>query len=111
MLLKPCKLIMDRLMKPQFTVDDVYISPFKGRRVYDANTGEVSYVPTDRNLNPTGVKVFDAYMRYIGSNNIFSLMNFTEQNGVSRPDFAYTTFCLSIHLSVDTWVASMSWQL
>lgn len=88
LLLKPCKLIMDRLMKPQFTVDDVYISPFKGRRVFDTNTGKVSYVPTDRNLNPTGVKVFDAYMRYIGSDNIFSLMSFTEQNGVSRPDFA-----------------------
>jgi len=48
--------------QPQWTVDDLYISPFTAKRRYDEE-GEPHYEPIARNLNPTGVKVMDHYLQ------------------------------------------------
>ncbi len=48
--------------QPQWTVDDLYISPFTAKRRYDED-GEAHYEPIARNLNPTGVKVMDHYLQ------------------------------------------------
>ena len=49
--------------QPQWTVNDLYISPFTAKRRYDEE-GEAHYEPIARNLNPTGVKVkWDHYLR------------------------------------------------
>lgn len=48
--------------KPQFTLDDMYISPLASRRWYDEE-GIAHYDPVERNLSPTGVQVMDHYLR------------------------------------------------
>ncbi len=44
------------------TVDDLYISPFVARRVYNED-GVMSWVPIERNVNPTGMPVVDFIAR------------------------------------------------
>ena len=48
--------------QPQWTVNDLYISPFTAKRLYNED-GDIHYEPIARNLNPTGVKVMDHYLR------------------------------------------------
>ena len=48
--------------KPQWTLDEMYISPFTARRRYDEE-GVRHYDPIERRLNPTGVEVMDHYLR------------------------------------------------
>ena len=48
--------------KPQWTLDELYISPFTARRRYDEE-GVMHYDPVERNLKPTGVEVMDHYLR------------------------------------------------
>ena len=48
--------------KPQWTLDEVYISPFTARRRYDEE-GVMHYDEVERNLHPTGVEVMDHYLR------------------------------------------------
>lgn len=48
--------------KPQFGLDEVYISPFMARRRYDEE-GVMHYDAVERNLHPTGVEVMDHYLR------------------------------------------------
>lgn len=42
--------------KAQFTLEQLYISPFTARRRYDED-GNVSWVPLERNTEPTGIWV------------------------------------------------------
>ena len=48
--------------KPQWTLDEVYISPFTARRRYDEE-GVMHYDALERNTAPTGVEVMDHYLR------------------------------------------------
>ena len=48
--------------KPQWTLDEVYISPFTARRRYDEE-GVMHYDAIERNTAPTGVEVMDHYLR------------------------------------------------
>lgn len=48
--------------KPQFTLDDLYISPLAFRRRY-TEEGVVEYIPVEREMSPSGVEVMDAYLR------------------------------------------------
>jgi len=48
--------------KPQWTLDEVYISPFTARRRYDEE-GVMHYDAVERNTAPTGVEVMDHYLR------------------------------------------------
>lgn len=43
---------------PQFTLDDIYISPFTHKRIYN-ETGSASIIPLERNLTPTGIELLD----------------------------------------------------
>jgi AraC-like DNA-binding protein len=48
--------------KPQWTMDEVYISPFTARRRYDEE-GVMHYDAIERNTAPTGIEVMDHYLR------------------------------------------------
>lgn len=48
--------------KPQWTLDELYISPFTARRRYDEE-GVRHYDAIARNTAPTGVQVMDHYLR------------------------------------------------
>ena len=49
---------------PQYTLDDLYITPFTRRRRYDEE-GRRYYVDVERNTSPTGIHVMDDYLRYL----------------------------------------------
>lgn len=50
------------------TLDDLYITPFTARRVYNED-GVISWVPVERKLNPTGVSVIDFIVRSMSNGN------------------------------------------
>ena len=49
------------VLKP-VTIDELYITPFTARRVYDED-GVINWVPVERNLNPTGLRTVDCIAR------------------------------------------------
>ena len=55
-------------IKPQYTLEDLYISPFKKRRVYDEE-GYVRYQELEVKSEPTGIEVFDKYLKYLSQGN------------------------------------------
>lgn len=50
----------------QYTVEQVFISPFDAEREY-APDGRWHWKPLPRSTSPTGIEVFDAFLRYISS--------------------------------------------
>ena len=48
-------------VKP-LTIDEIYIPPFTARRTYDEE-GRLRWVPLERNLEPTGQRHVDAFIR------------------------------------------------
>ena len=50
--------------KAQFTLEDLYISPFTAQRQYDKE-GNVEWIPLDRNIEPSGVWVMDHYLQFL----------------------------------------------
>lgn len=52
----------------QFKLDELYISPFTHRRRY-TESGEMQYVPIERNTNPTGIHVLDDFLRWMSRGN------------------------------------------
>jgi transcriptional regulator GlxA family with amidase domain len=49
------------MIKP-LTIDEIYISPFTARRVYD-DDGFVHWEPIERNVHPTGLRQVDAVIQ------------------------------------------------
>lgn len=47
---------------PQYSFDDLYITPFTHAFTAD-DMGRTGYTPIERNLTPTGIHVFDAYLQ------------------------------------------------
>lgn len=54
--------------KPQFPYEGLYISPFTARRRYDED-GHVNYVPLERNLQPSGVRLIDEFAVQLAGGN------------------------------------------
>lgn len=50
------------------TIDEMWITPFTARRVY-SEEGAVSWVPVERNLNPTGQRHLDFIARSMSDGN------------------------------------------
>ena len=48
-------------VKP-LTIEEIYISPFTARRVYDEE-GRLHWIPLERNLSPTGERHVDAFIQ------------------------------------------------
>ena len=53
---------------PQWTLEQLYISPWTARRRYDEE-GIMHYDAIERNLHPTGVEVMDHYLRLLTEGN------------------------------------------
>ena len=78
---------------PQYKWEDLYISPFKQQRVYDAD-GNVSYVALEQEPLHTGIDLFDQYIRYIAAGG--SCTNaFAEKLGAKGEDFSSLVFLLT----------------
>lgn len=48
----------------QYTLEQLYITPLTHRRRFTED-GQMQYVPLERNLNPTGIRVMDDYLRFL----------------------------------------------
>lgn len=71
---------------PQFSIDDLYISPFTKCRAYDPDTGKPYYKPMERNLKPTGVQVLDDMLLKISNGNFVSRKDFAAKYSVTEDD-------------------------
>jgi transcriptional regulator GlxA family with amidase domain len=85
--------------EPQFTLDDVYISPLRQHRRYSED-GYVSYVLIERQTEPTGIHVFDAYLMYL-TDGESDLQAFADQHGLRREDIDSLVFVLTGMRGVD----------
>ena len=65
---------------PQFRLEDLYITPFVERRVYDED-GHIRYVAVERNCAPSGLHVLDDYLRFLSDGNT-DIQAFAERHGV-----------------------------
>lgn len=85
--------------EPQFRLDDVYITPLRQRRRYSED-GYVSYVEVERRTEPTGIRMFDAYLQYLtrgGSD----MQAFADRHGLKREDIDSLVFVLTGQRGVD----------
>ena len=71
---------MENKLEPQFPAKGLYISPFSLVRTYDTE-GVPSYVPLERNLAPTGVKLLDDFLVFLMKGNL-SVKTFCENSFV-----------------------------
>ena len=85
--------------EPQFKLDDVYISPLRQIRRYSPD-GYVSYDLVERNTTPTGIRVFDDYLRYL-TNGHSDLQAFAKSHGLKVSDIDSLTFVLTGKRGVD----------
>lgn len=93
--------VKPRVLKdePQFRLDELYISPLRQRRRYSED-GYVSYVERERRTEPTGIRLFDAYLQYLtrgGSD----MQAFAERHGLRRDDIDSMVFILTGMRGVD----------
>ena len=85
--------------EPQFTFDSLYISPFTLRRRY-SEEGKVSYVPIEQDLNPTGIRVMDDYLRYLTAGHS-DMTAFCKRYGARVGDIDSLVFLLTGMRGVD----------
>lgn len=93
-------------IKPQFEFDKLYFPPFKRRRVYNSD-GTVTYVPFERNLQPTGLKVMDDYLVLLGEGR-GSMSAYARSLGVLPEDMDSLFFLLTGMHAMDFRLA---WQM
>ena len=90
--------VRNLLDEPQFRFADLYISPFRWKRQYSVD-GVVSYVDMPKPA-PTGIRMFDAYIRYLADGNS-DLQAFADAHGLRREDIDSMIFILTGMRGVD----------
>lgn len=94
---------------PQFKFENVFITPLRQKRRY-AEDGYVSYVEFERNTEPTGIRLFDAFCQYLTAGNS-DLQAFADQYGLRLTDIDSMVFILTGMRGVDfrqkyqVWIA------
>lgn len=88
--------LVPRVLKsePQFTLDELYISPFTARRQF-SDDGEASYVPLERRGAHTGIRVFDDYLNYLARGGSDDMQVFADRHGLRREDVESLVFVLT----------------
>ena len=70
----------------QFTLKQLYISPFSAKRVYDVD-GNVSWKSLERNLTPSGIWVLDHYLQFLMRGG-YNREKFCRQEGITVAQLA-----------------------
>lgn len=83
---------MDATFTPQFKLEELYITPFTGKRYFDAQTGKAIYEPVERNMTPTGVHVLDTFLQCVCTSKRYTQRSLKERLGV--PKQAFSGLCL-----------------
>ena len=94
-------------VEPQFTFKELFIMPFTQKRRY-SEEGVVSYVPIERNLTPTGIHIFDAYLQYLADGGS-DLQAFIDRYGMRRNDIDSLVFVLTGMKGVDFRLQYQRW--
>ena len=94
-------------VEPQFTFKELFIMPFTQTR-RDSEEGVVSYVPIERNLTPTGIHIFDAYLQYLADGGS-DLQAFVDRYGMRRNDIDSLVFVLTGIKGVDFRLQYQRW--
>ena len=84
---------------PQFMLDELYITPFTLRRRYSED-GRVTYVPMERNLQPTGIRVMDDFLRSLSAGRA-DVTAFCERYGARTSDIDSLIFLLTGMRGID----------
>lgn len=79
--------------KPQYMLDDLYISPF----THELSTDEVGrrgYLPMEKNMTPTGIKVMDEYLLSLHKG-MTDITTFCDRYGAKTADLDGMVFLLT----------------
>lgn len=92
---RPPRKILKRELrsKPQYQLDDLFISPFTQKRRFDEE-GHWRYVPIERHTAPTGVHVMDDYLRYLAEGHS-DMQAFADRHGLKTEEVAALVFILT----------------
>ncbi|MBO5225419.1 MAG: AraC family transcriptional regulator [Parabacteroides sp.] len=85
--------------EPQFSMEELYLSPFKLRRKYSED-GDISYEPIERNTAPTGFRIFDDYLLYLSEGHS-DIHVFAERYGLRRDDIDSLIFVFTGMRGID----------
>ncbi len=80
---------------PQFTLDDLYRSPFNRQRALDPITGSIIYNHIERQESTTGIELLDRYIDMLNSSLACSPKRFALQNGLEPLVFSAFIFALT----------------
>ena len=90
----PRKIMKRELIgKPQFTVDQLYIPPFRQRKRYDED-GRWQYVPVEQPAAPTGINVMDDYLHYLAAGQS-DMQAFADRHGLKTEEVGAMVFILT----------------
>ena len=97
--------------EPQYTAKNLFITPFRQKRHY-SDDGQVSYSEIERKMEPTGIKIFDAYLQYLTAGGS-DMLAFAQKYGLRRDDIDSMVFVLTGMRGVDfrmryqVWIAEL----
>jgi len=94
--------------EPQFKFEDLYITPLRQKRRY-AEDGYVSYVELERKTEPTGIRLFDAYLQYLTAGGS-DLQAFADRHGLRLTDIDAMVFVLTGMRGVDFRLKYQVWM-
>ena len=77
----------------QFVLNDVHITPLRQKRRYSED-GYVSYVEVERQMQPTGIRIFDDYLLYLSKGGS-DMLAFANHHGLKREDIDSLVFVLT----------------
>ena len=78
---------------PQFTLDQLYISPFSAERYFDSETGKALYRPVERNMSPTGVHLLDRFLQIMCTSQSYSSSPHAWETRLGVPMSDFTAMC------------------
>lgn len=93
-------------VKPQYTLEETYITVFTEYRIYEPD-GDIHYELITPRIKSTQVEMFDAFRNYLDAGKS-SLRNFCKLYGLSIPYLNGLLFCLT---GLDAMTYRISWQM
>lgn len=85
---------------PQYTVDDLYISPLCRRRRYNEEDGRAYYEPMERRLKPSGIHILDQLLLRLTQGKS-SMREFVNLHGLRTEDVDSLIFLLTGMRGID----------
>ena len=93
-------------VRPQFPLEDIYITLFTEQRVYDRD-GDYTYEPIPNRLAPTHVELLDALREELGQETA-NLKSFGSRYGLTPPDLNGFVLALT---GMEATTFRLAWQM